>query len=157
MDAFIHIRPETPSDQDFLAKLYHSTRDDLLQANLPENLLGNLITMQFHAQQTGYKKQFPAATYSIIEKSSEAIGYQITQRNAHDIRLVYIAFLPHERNKGHGRELIQALQVEATKHSKILTLAVSSHNTLAQKFYASLGFTVVNHDGVSWEMRWSPS
>lgn len=153
-DPFLNIRPETPQDADFLARLYRLTRDDLLQLGLPEPMLANMMTMQFHAQQSSYRKQYPDAAYDIIENAGKPAGYLITHRRIDAIRLVYIALLPHERNRGHGRRLIHALQTEAASARKPLRLSVSTQNLLAQRLYASCGFCVDNDDGVYLEMKW---
>lgn len=152
-DPLLHIRPKTAQDTDFLARLYRSTREDLLQLGLPGAMLDNMMAMQFHAQQSGYRKQYPDAAYDIIEKSGEPAGCLITHRGD-AIRLVYIALLPHERNRGHGRRLIRALQAEAAGANKTLTLSVSAQNLQAQRLYASSGFQVESNDGVHLEMSW---
>lgn len=153
-DPFLNIRPETARDVDFLARLYRSTREDLLQSGLPEAMLDNLIAMQFHAQQSGYRKQYPYADHAIVEKDGEPMGCLITHRGDDAIRLVYVALLPHERNQGHGRRLIHALQTEAASANKPLTLAVSTQNTQAQRLYVSCGFQVVSDNGAYLQMIW---
>lgn len=153
-DPLLHIRPETAQDADFLARLYRSTRDDLLLLGLPEPMLANMMAMQFHAQQSGYRKQYPDAAYDIIEKNGEPAGCLITHRGGDAIRLIYIALLPHERNQGHGSRLIRALQAEATGANKSLMLSVSAQNMQAQHLYASSGFQVESNDGVYLEMSW---
>ena len=154
-DPLLNIRSETAQDTDFLARLYRSTREDLSQLGLPEAMLANMIAMQFHAQQSSYRKQYPDANYAIVEQHGEPIGHLVTNRGDNDIRLVYIALLPQERNRGHGRRLIQALQTEATAAKKPLRLSVSTQNVVAQHLYASSGFRVVTNDGVNPEMSWS--
>lgn len=149
------LRPEAEHDKVFLERLYRSTRDDLLQTGLPELMLNNMIAMQFAAQQSGYRNQFPDAAHAIVEKNGESIGSLITNDGGDAIRLVYIALLPHERNRGYGRHLIRALQTEAENASKALTLSVSTQNTQAQRLYASLGFRVVNNSGAYLEMIWT--
>lgn len=149
------LRQETLQDKAFLESLYRSTRDDLLQLGLPGAMLDNMMAMQFHAQQSGYRKQYPDAVYDIIEKDGEPAGCLITHRGIDAIRLVYIALLPHERNRGHGRRLIRALQAEAAGANKTLRLSVSAQNTQAQRLYASSGFQVESNDGVYLEMNWS--
>lgn len=148
------IRHETSEDNAFLEGLYRSTREDLLQLGLPVAMLDNMMAMQFLAQQSGYRKQYPDAAYDIVEKDGEAIGRQITHRNAETIRLVYIALLPHERNRGHGRRLIRALQAEAVGANKTLRLSVSAQNMQARYLYASSGFQIESNDGVYLEMSW---
>ena len=152
--ADLMLRQETLQDKTFLENLYRSTREDLLQLGLPDSMLDNMMAMQFHAQQNGYRKQYPDAAYDIIEKDGEPAGCLITHRGIDVIRLVYIALMPHERNCGHGRRLIRALQAEAAGANKTLTLSVSTQNTQAQRLYTASGFQVANSDGAYLEMSW---
>ncbi|MGZ8158144.1 MAG: GNAT family N-acetyltransferase [Methylobacter sp.] len=150
-DPDLNIRSQIEQDMAFLERLNRSTRQDLLQLGL---LIDNLIRMQFHAQQTGYRMQFPYAEYAIIEKDGEPIGRLVADKGDEAIRLVYIAFLPHEHNRGYGRRLIQALQVEASGANKALTLSVDPQNMQAKHLYFSSGFQVENDDGANLEMVW---
>lgn len=153
-DPLLNIRPETLQDRPFLEILYRSTRDDLLQLGLPGAMMGNLMQMQFNAQQTGYRTQFPDADYAIVEKNGKSIGWLITDRSDEAIRLVNIALLPDQRNKGHGRCLIEALQNEAAAAGKPLQLSVSSMNRHARHLYLSSGFQIIGDDGANLEMTW---
>lgn len=150
----LNLRPKIEQDNGFLEKLYRSARPDLLQLDLPGPLLENLIQMQFNAQQSNYHAQYPNAEHAIIEKKGEAIGYLIINKNTEAIRLVFIAFLPHERNQGYGRHLIQTLQSEAAATNKPLTLSVNPLNTTAKHLYLSSGFQIENDDGANLEMIW---
>ncbi|MDO9271252.1 MAG: GNAT family N-acetyltransferase [Methylobacter sp.] len=150
----LNIRPEVEQDMAFVDRLYRSTREDLLQLGLAEALMDNLIQMQLHAQKTGYRMQFPDADYSIVEKKGEAIGYLVIDKGDEAIRLVYIAFLPHERNRGHGSRLIQALQTQASGANKPIKLSVDPQNMQAKHLYLSSGFQVKNNDGANLEMVW---
>jgi ribosomal protein S18 acetylase RimI-like enzyme len=156
-DSHLNIRPETAQDADFLAALYRSTREDLLLSGLPEAMLENIIAMQFRAQQSGYRAQFPDAEHSILEKHGAPIGCIVCNRDSGEIRLVNIALLPHERNRGFGSRLLYALQAEAAAAGKALTLSVSTQNMRARNLYASCGFQVVHEDGAYAEMIWRPS
>jgi ribosomal protein S18 acetylase RimI-like enzyme len=153
-DPILNLRPEIEQDGEFLARLYRSTREDLLQLNLAEAMLDQLVEMQFRAQQTGYRNHFPDARHVIIEKQGEPIGCTITHHGADLIRLVYLAFLPHERNRGYGRSVIQVLQSEAANAKKPITLSVATQNWQAQRLYVSSGFRPVNIDGANLEMIW---
>ena len=154
-DPLLNLRPETAQDAEFLALLYRSTREDLLQLGLPEAMLDNMIAMQFHAQQSGYRKQYPDADHAIVDKAGDAVGYLVTHRGGDAIRLVYIALMPHERNQGHGRGLIKALQAEAALAEKGLALSVDPQNAIARHLYLSMGFQVSSDDGVVQNMIWS--
>lgn len=153
-DPALNLRPECEHDSEFLARLYRSVREDLLQLDLPEAMLDQLVEMQFRAQQAGYRSQFPDARNTIVEKGGEPIGCVLTHHGDEAMRLVYLALLPHERNRGYGRRLIQALQSEAAGANKPLALSVSTQNLQAQHLYASSGFRPVSNDGVSLEMVW---
>lgn len=156
-DPLLNLRPETAHDADFLALLFRSTREDLLQLPLPEAMLDNLIAMQFNAQQGSYREHYPDAQFSIVEKSREPIGQLIAHDGDAAIRLVFIALLPNERNQGHGRCLLQALQALATTAKKTLTLSVSTQNMGAKRLYLSLGFEVSHDAGTHLEMIWTPA
>lgn len=148
------LRPKIEQDNAFLERLHRSTRPDLLQLGLPDPLLENLIQMQFNAQQTSYRTQFPNAEHSIIETKGEAIGYLIVNTNDEAIRLVYIALLPQARNQGYGRHLLKILQTEATNTNKPLGLSVDPQNAPAKHLYLSSGFQVKHDDGANLEMIW---
>jgi ribosomal protein S18 acetylase RimI-like enzyme len=150
----LHVRPEVPQDMDFLAQLYRSTRGDLLQLSLPEVMIDNLISMQFNAQRTAYRTQFPDGEFLIVEKNGEPIGYLVTHHGNETIRLVCIAFLPDERNRGYGRSLIQTLQNNAAGAAKTLALTVDPRNEQAKHLYLSLGFQVNSDDGANINMSW---
>lgn len=148
------LRPETDGDADFLTQLYRSTRDDLFQLGLPEPVLANMLDMQFRAQQSGYRSQFPDADYEVVERHGQPVGRLICHRGKSAIRLVFIALLPQERGLGHGRRLIEALQAEAGAAGKALLLSVGLHNSGAWRLYDRLGFQTVRNDGADLEMIW---
>lgn len=150
----LNVRPEAEQDKDIVERLYRSTREDLLQLGLAEALIDNLIRMQLQAQQTEYRMQFPNADYAIVEQNGEATGCLVIDKGSEAIRLVYIALLPAERNKGHGRHLIQALQAEAVSANKPLMLSVDPQNMAAKHLYLSSGFQIKEDNSVNLEMIW---
>lgn len=152
----LNSRPETVQDKTFLERLYRSTREDLLLLG-QGTLIDNLIQMQFMVQQTSYHQQFPNANFAIIEKNAKSIGYLVANHTNETIRLVYLAFLPDERNQGHGRCVIQALQTEAVNQNKSLALSVSAQNEPAKHLYLSLGFQTSVDDGINLEMIYARS
>ncbi|HEY6095705.1 MAG TPA: GNAT family N-acetyltransferase [Gallionellaceae bacterium] len=155
-DSALSLRPERERDVAFLAQLYRSTREDLLQLALPEAMLDSLIEMQFHAQQVSYRNQFPGTPFQILEKHGAPIGGLLIHYGVEAIRLIYIALLPHERSFGYGTALIRALQLEATNYNRPLTLSVAVHNCRAYKLYASCEFEPARRDGTTIEMVWRP-
>jgi ribosomal protein S18 acetylase RimI-like enzyme len=154
-DPILNLRAEREGDATFLAALYRSTREDLLQLGLPQVMLEGLLDMQFRAQQAGYRSQFPGARYHILEKAGEPVGGVLVHDGEEAMRLVYIAILPQERKLGHGRRLIAAVQAEAARANKPLKLSVMAHNLDAQRLYLACGFLPAGGDGVNLEMRWN--
>lgn len=153
-DTAFSLRPEACQDRDFLAELYRSTRDDLLHLSLPEPMLNNLMTMQFTAQRSGHRQQYPDADFCIVETAGKPVGYLAVNRGAADIHLINIALHPEARGNGLGSKLIRALQAEAATSARPLTLAVSPQNIGAQRLYAKLGFAVISNNGAYLEMAW---
>jgi ribosomal protein S18 acetylase RimI-like enzyme len=153
-DPILSLRPEDERDGAFLARLYQSTRDDLLHVNVPEPMLDDLLEMQFCALQAGYRTQFPGARHFVIENEDGPIGCIIVNHGDEAIRLVYIALLPQERNRGYGRRLIHALQHEAASENKPLSLSVSTRNGQALRLYVSAGFRPASTDGINLNMIW---
>ncbi|MEI7995367.1 MAG: GNAT family N-acetyltransferase [Methylococcaceae bacterium] len=150
----LSFRPEIAQDKAFLERLYHSTRGDLLKLGLPDAMLVNLMQMQFNAQQNAYLMHYPDGEYLVVEKKGEPIGHLVTHHGDETIRLVYIAFLPDERNRGHGRRLIQTLQSKAAETNKTLALMADTRNEQAKDLYLSLGFRLNSDDGASIKMSW---
>jgi len=140
--AGLHIRPASSSDTAFLAKLHHSTRQDLQILDAGQDLVEELIDMQFRAQQQGYGDKFPDAMYFIIEKHHEAIGKATLDFGHNEIRLIDLAFIPAARNHGFGKAIIQSFQHCAAQTMTPLTLSVLQHNIAAKRLYLSLGFTI---------------
>lgn len=152
-DPVLTIRIETEHDHAFVEQLYRSTRDDLLHLALPAPIMDDLIGMQFRAQESGYRRQFPNAEHAIVEIDKAPIGRMVTHTSDDAIRLVYIALLPHARNLGHGRTIIRSLQTLAADANKPLRLSVAIHNEHAKHLYLSLGFRVIRDDGGHQEME----
>ena len=96
-------RPIRTEDQDFLRRLYASTRQEELAA-VPwsEEEKAAFLQMQFRAQHTYYKQQFPEAQFDIILQDHHPIGRLYVDRRPEEIRLIDIAFLPEYRGQGIG-------------------------------------------------------
>lgn len=153
----LQLRPEAKNDSTFLEALHRLTRPDLLQLGLPQTLHDGMVKMQFKAQRSGYRRQFPDAENHIVEKSGEAVGSLIKHVGETAIRLNYIALLPAARGKGYGRRLVAAMQQEAMASGKALRLAVDPLNVPVCTLYLSLGIRIEHKDGATLEMRWQPN
>ena len=71
----IHLRPITPADESFLARLYASTREqELALTNWSDEQKAMFCRMQFNAQTTDYQRNYPDASFDIIERDGVAAG-----------------------------------------------------------------------------------
>ncbi len=114
------------------------------------------LHMQFDAQWRSYLLQFPNARHQVVEYNGIPAGRLITERSSSEIRIIDIALLPEQRNKGIGTTLLRKLQAEAAQAGKLLRLHVEFFNP-AQHLYERLGFVGVGQSGFYYEMEWRPA
>ncbi len=152
----IECRPITDTDQDFLYRLYASTRAEEM-AVLPwrEQEKQDFLRMQFQAQHKFYQQQFAGAAFQIIEINGEAIGRLYIDRREEEIRVIDIALLPEHRRKGLGARLMQEVLDEAASTNKRVRIHVE-HNNPAMRLYERLGFRKIDDHGVYFLMEWTP-
>lgn len=149
-------RPANPADDDFLARLFLSTRPELLSINLPEAQKEALIKMQFNAQHQQYDACYPHADSRIILRDNAPLGRMLVARDEAEIVLVDIALLPEYRGAGIGSALLQQLLVEAAETHKRVRLQVFKMNP-ALRLYERLGFAISADQSMYWEMIFEPS
>ena len=147
-------RPSTPDYEEFQRYVYSTTRDEemALVDWTPEQKL-SFLDMQFRAQDTYYKDQFPNAHYDVLERNGEPIGRLYTELRPTELHVLDIALLPKFRNMGIGTTLIKGLMQEAISACVPLTLHVETFNP-ARRLYHRLGFTEVQVDGIYISMTW---
>jgi ribosomal protein S18 acetylase RimI-like enzyme len=148
------LRPEGPADEPFLLQVYAGTRQEELAATgWPVEMQEVFLTMQFNAQQQGYRTAFPRAEFAIILLRDEAIGRIIIDRAENELRVVDIALLPAHRGRGIGTALVQNLQREAAAAQKPVRLSVVKGQR-ADRMYQRLGFQKTGEDGARDQLEW---
>jgi ribosomal protein S18 acetylase RimI-like enzyme len=148
------LRPITPADDSFLARVYASTRaEELAITGWSEEQKAAFCRMQFDAQTTDYQRNNPDASFLIIERAGIAIGRLYVARQEKEIRVIDIALLPESRGSGIGTKLLRDLQEEARTAGKSLTIHVERFNR-ALHLYERLGFRKVEDQGVYLLMEW---
>lgn len=154
----IGFRPITDADLPFLRRLYASTREQEV-AQIPhwtQEQKSQFLAMQFEAQHRYYQEQFTRADFLVIERDGEAIGRLYVDRRADEIRLIDIALLPGQRNRGVGRALTENLLAEAADSGLPVRIHVEKENP-AMRLYRRLGFEPIEDRGVYQLMQWSPA
>jgi GNAT superfamily N-acetyltransferase len=151
----ISLRPITPEDDGFLARVYASTRwDELAPTGWSEEQKAEFCRRQFDAQSAYYAVNYPGASLQVIERDGQPIGRLYVARREKEIRIVDITLLPESRGSGLGAKLLRDLQDEARSAGKSLTIHVERFNRALQ-LYQRLGFEPVEDKGVYLLMRWS--
>ncbi|MEW4371318.1 GNAT family N-acetyltransferase [Paenibacillus kandeliae] len=126
----------TQQNEVFLFEVFKSTKmEQFIPMNMPEEQLEVLMHMQFRAQQMSYRSHYPSAHHELIMIQDQQAGYIITDQHGDEIRLVFIALLPHFRNQGYGTSILEQLQNKAG----VISLQVDEHNP-ARYLYRKLGF-----------------
>jgi ribosomal protein S18 acetylase RimI-like enzyme len=152
IDHAITLRPPTEADLPFLLELYESTRADLAQLD-SETTRQLIVRMQFEAQQSWYRAQYPQADVSLILADEAPVGRLYVARGAEEIRLIDICLLPAYRRHGIGAALLRELQDEGAATALPVRLLVAMDNP-AIHLYQRLGFMPVDLRGMHRAMEW---
>lgn len=109
--------------------------------------------LQFNAQTTDYQRNYPDASFQIIERDGVAAGRLLVMREDEKIHVIDIALLPEHRGAGIGTKFLRELQDEAKAAGKPLSIHVERFNP-ARRLYERLGFQQVEEKGVYLLLRW---
>jgi ribosomal protein S18 acetylase RimI-like enzyme len=153
----VALRSVTAADDDLVFWIYASTREDVAAAPWDATERETFLRHQYAAQRADYEARFPDATHSIIVVDDNDVGRIWVDRRPDEIRLLDIALLAEHRNRGLGDELVSALIAEARREDVPLRHSVYKDNAAALRFYARLGFEVVEDFGMYVLMEWTGS
>lgn len=151
------VRPSRSSDGPFLQGLYRSARADLQWIDGEQALVEEVIAQQFQVQEKGMGEHFPGALHYVIEKLGTAIGALSADFGAHEIRVLYLAFIPTARGQGFGRAVLQGVQQAATQVLCPVTTVVWASNPHARQHYLALGFRVEEDTPAAQRLTWYPA
>ena len=148
MKQSITFRPISDDDEQFLYRLYASTRQEELAMTVWTGAQKDtFLRQQFTAQHKFYIERFTQAAFDILLMNKEPIGRLYIDRRAEEIRIIDISILPEHRNKGIGSSLLKNLLTEAYETAKPLRIHVEKNNP-ALKLYERLGFREIEDKGV---------
>lgn len=157
MNLTLSFRPITAEDEEFLSRLYASTRaEEMALVDWSHAEKEAFLKMQFEAQHKYYQEQFVSAQFQIIQIGEESIGRYYVDRREDEIRLIDIALLPDHRNRGIGGQLLATLLDEAEVAGKPVRIHVENFNP-AMRLYQRLGFHPITDNGVYQFMEWTPN
>ena len=152
----ITLRDALPEDEPFLLEVYASTRaQELALVPWDDEQRKSFLTMQFVAQHSHYREQFPDASYSLIYRDDLPLGRLYVLREEHEIRILDIAVLPEHRNGGIGTSLLRDLLDEAAEAGKRVLIYVETYNP-SLRLFERLGFSRVSEEGINFLLEWNP-
>lgn len=153
------LRPVLGTDEDFLLRVYASTRaTELLLTGWDELACDAFVRMQFHAQTSHYQTQWPKSEHSVIEIMSmgslRPAGRLWLDRRTNVIHVLDIALLPEWCGRGVGTACFKRLMADALRLGQAVTIQVEQNNP-ARRFYDRLGFEAVGPQyGIHQLMAW---
>ncbi len=153
----LRLRPERVGDQDFRFRLFCDSRLPefaLLAQHVGPAAYEQIMHMQFQAQTTSYRAQFPQARFDIIELDGTPIGRIVVDRPGTEVHIVDQAVVPAMRNRGIGTAVMRALTDEAAEAGLPVRLKVASSNDPSMQLYLRLGFVPIETAPLYIEMEW---
>lgn len=146
------VRPAQPADQEFLFRLYASTRPEVGALGWTAQQQEAFLRMQFNAQQRWYQTAYPVSEHNIILVNDVPAGRMLLSGNQDSVTLVDIALLPDYRGQGIGSSLIHTLIETAKANGQAVALQVLRTNP-AQHLYQRLGFVITGQDEMYLQMQ----
>lgn len=141
------------SDEPFLYYLFESTHG-LQFAVLPLAPAQRemLVRMQFEAQRSGYRAQFPESQDFVIIAGGEPVGRLWLDESGATARVLDIVIAPGQQGRGIGRAVLEQVIEKAESARKAVQLYVDRMNGRAFELYQRLGFIVNSGDEIRLEM-----
>jgi ribosomal protein S18 acetylase RimI-like enzyme len=155
--ASVELRPVEPGDEEFVYRVYASTRtEELAVVAWDDAAKDAFLRMQFAAQDRYYHDQMPDASYQVVLVYGVAAGRLYVDRRADEIHVIDIALLPEHRGHGLGTRLMREVLSEADAAGKRVTIYVERFNR-ALSLYERLGFGPVEDEGVYLLLQRTPT
>ena len=142
------LREATPGDEPFLFRVYaDSRREELALVPWTAEERHAFLASQFTAQYRYYRERYEGATYHVVIVDGEPVGRLFVARWPAEIRIMDIALLTEQRDRGFGTRLLGTLCDEADETGVPLSIHVEKQNR-AQHLYRRLGFEEREDRGV---------
>jgi ribosomal protein S18 acetylase RimI-like enzyme len=152
----IKLRTVQPEDQEFLYRVYASSREmELAAVPWDDAQKEQFLRMQFNAQDKYYHEYYSNAAYDVVLVDGEPAGRLYVDRWAEEIRVMDIALLPQYRNTGIGSTLLRRVMDEGAQSGKKVSIHVEQFNP-ALRLYERLGFKGKEQRGVYYLLEWTP-
>jgi ribosomal protein S18 acetylase RimI-like enzyme len=145
--AKVTLRPVQDSDNEFLMKVYGSTREqELAQVPWTAEQKQQFVRMQYEAQKSHYAARNPQASHEIICLEGTDSGRLYLDRTGEKFHILDITLLPEHRNRGAGSFLMGQIMAEAKEAGKQVSIYVETFNP-SLRLFQRLGFTPIQQEG----------
>ncbi|RHW20028.1 GNAT family N-acetyltransferase [Pseudomonas jilinensis] len=148
MSLSVQLRPVQPDDEEQLAQIYASTRQqELAVTGWPQAQIDAFLRQQFTAQQRHYSTYYPDARHDLLLLEQAVIGRLYVERTSQRLHVIDISLLPDWRGRGIGGQLLAQLLAEADSRAQVTSIHVERHNP-ALRLYQRLGFQLCEDKGI---------
>ncbi len=155
--AEITLRPIEPPDEEFLYRVYASTREEeLAPLTWDDAQKAAFLRMQYAAQSLHYHTHYADCAFLIVLADGVPIGRLYLDRAEDEFRIIDIALLPEWRGQGIGGGLLESILAEADALGRPVSLYVEGFNRASQ-LYERLGFVQGKMEGVYYYMERPPT
>ncbi len=153
----VTLRQARPQDEEFLFKVYASTRtDELALVPWSDSQREAFLRMQFSAQHSYYHDRFAEADYQVIELNGRPVGRFYVLRDSSVFKILDMALLPAHRNAGIGTMLLREIMTEAEGPGRAVQIYVETYNP-SLRLFERLGFSRLAEEGANFLMEWRPA
>lgn len=152
----LRLRPVTEQDQEFLLRVYESTRaQELAQVPWSAEQKDAFVKMQFQAQNHHYAAEHPRAHHDIILLDQTPAGRIYLDRSGDVCHILDVTVLPEYRRQGIGSLLLRQILDEAQNAGKAVTIYVETLNP-SLGLFERLGFRQASQTGFHLLLRKDP-
>ena len=150
----ISLRPIEPEDEEFLCRVYASTRtEELAPLTWTEEEKASFLRMQFAAQHRYYQESYTSSRFDVVLVDGQPAGRLYVARWPEELRVIDIAIVPEFRRRGVGTALLHSLLEEARARGLPVRIHVERLNP-ALALYERLGFHLLEDRGVYLFLEW---
>jgi ribosomal protein S18 acetylase RimI-like enzyme len=153
----VALRPAADADDELLARVYASTREEeLAPVPFSPEEKARFLEQQFAAQSTHYARHYADASFDVVLVDGVPAGRLIVARRERESIVVDIALLPEHRSRGVGTRLLRPILADADQRGATVTVHAERFNR-ALHLYRRLGFAPVADDGVYLTLERPPA
>jgi RimJ/RimL family protein N-acetyltransferase len=153
----IVLRPEQPSDAEFLYALFRCHNLPAMSTMaVDEAMREALMRMQFESQTRTYRALYPDARFDIVERDGAAVGRLILHADNEGGCIVDFGLLPDRQGAGLGTALLSAVLSGLAGHCPVIRCQVLWNNERSLGMCRRAGFSDAGEVPPFVQLEWRP-